>query len=50
MTKPGTVVAGAGGDTKRSDVPGEELVKMRQDDKETYRRLYRAEYGMDCEI
>lgn len=50
VIKPGTVVAGAGGYTKLSDVPGEELVKMRQDDKETYRRLYRAEYGMDCEI
>lgn len=50
VIKPGTVVAGAGGYTKLSDVPGEELVKMRQDDKETYRRLYRAEYGIDCEI
>lgn len=50
VIKPGTGVAGAGGYTKLSDVPGEELVKMRQDDKETYRRLYRAEYGMDCEI
>jgi len=50
VIKPGTGATGAGGYTKLSDVPGEELVKMRQDDKETYRRLYRAEYGMDCEI
>lgn len=50
VIKPGSGATGAGGYTKLSDVPGEELVKMRQDDKETYRRLYRAEYGMDCEI
>lgn len=41
---------GAGTYTKLSEVPGEELVKMRQDDKETYRRLYKAEYGMECEV
>ena len=50
VIKPGTGAPAAGGYTKLSDVPGEELVKMRQDDKETYRRLYKAEYGMDCEI
>lgn len=44
---PGTV---AGGYTKLSEVPAESLVKMRQDDKETYRRLYKAEYGCDCDI
>lgn len=50
VIKPGSGATGAGGYTKLSDVPGEELVTMRQNDKETYRRLYRAEYGMDCEI
>ena len=42
--------AGAGSWTKLSDVPGDELIRMRQDDKEQYRRLYKAEYGMECEI
>jgi hypothetical protein len=36
--------------TKLSEVPADELLKLRQDDKETYRRLYKAEYGMECEI
>lgn len=40
----------AGTYTKLSEVPAEELTRMRQDDKETYRRLYKAEYGMECEI
>lgn len=41
---------GAGGYTKLSEVPEAELLKMRQEDKETYKRLYKAEYGYECEI
>ena len=44
---PGTV---AGGYTKLSEVPEADLLKMRQDDKETYKRLFKAEYGYECEI
>lgn len=40
----------AGGYTKLSEVPGDVLVKMRLEDKDTYRRLYKAEYGFDCDI
>ena len=38
------------GYTKLSEVPAEELLTMRQNDKETYKRLYKAEYGVECEI
>ncbi len=41
---------GTGSWTKLSDVPGDELIRMRQEDKEQYRRLYKAEYGMECDI
>lgn len=40
----------AGTYTKLSEVPSEELIRMRQDDKETYRRLYKAEYGIECDL
>ncbi len=36
--------------TKLSEVPGSELSKMRGENPEEYRRLYKAEYGMDCNI
>lgn len=36
--------------TKLSEVPGEELVQLRKDDVEEYKRLYKAEYGIECEI
>ena len=36
--------------TKLSEVPETELLRMRQEDKETYKRLFKAEYGYECEI
>ena len=36
--------------TKLSDVPGDKLVKLRKNDVAEYKRLYKAEYGMECEI
>ena len=33
---------------KLGDVPAEELKLMRAEDPELYRRLYKAEYGVDC--
>ncbi len=39
----------ATGDWKKlSEVPAEELKLMRKDDPQQYRRLYKAEYGVDC--
>ena len=35
---------------KLSEVPEEELLKLRKDNPGEYRRLYKAEYGMDCNI
>lgn len=34
--------------TKLSEVPAEQLSEMRENDPEQYRKLYKAEYGMDC--
>lgn len=36
--------------TKLSDVPADMLLKMREEQPEEYKRLYKAEYGMDCEL
>ena len=36
--------------TKLSEVPAEELVKLRADNVEGYKRLYEAEYGIACEL
>lgn len=35
---------------KLSDVPGEELEKLRKEDPTQYKKLYKAEYGIDCSI
>lgn len=35
---------------KLSDVPGDKLVELRKNDVDEYKRLYKAEYGMECEI
>ena len=43
---PGTPVAY----TKLSEVPEAELRRMRSDDPDQYRRLYKAEYGCECTI
>lgn len=36
--------------TKLSEVPEAELLTMRQSDPATYKRLFKAEYGFECEI
>ncbi|MCH5235542.1 MAG: HK97 family phage prohead protease [Muribaculaceae bacterium] len=36
--------------SKMSEVPEEELKKMRQENPAEYKRLYKAEYGCECEI
>lgn len=36
--------------TKLSEVPADLLLSMRTDKPDEYRRLYRAEYGFDCEL
>lgn len=35
---------------KLSDVPGDELAKLRAENPAQYKKLYKAEYGIDCEI
>lgn len=35
---------------KLSDVPSEELSKLRDENPLEYKRLYKAEYGIDCEL
>lgn len=36
--------------SKLSDVPEDKLIELRENNREEYKRLYRAEYGMECEI
>lgn len=36
--------------TKLSDVPADALLEMREQDPEEYKRLYKAEYGIECEL
>ncbi len=45
--------AGGSGQTewkKLSDVPESEVMELREKDVELYKKLYKAEYGMECEI
>ena len=35
---------------KLSDVPADKLVELREKEPETYKRLYKAEYGIECNI
>lgn len=35
---------------KLSDVPSEEMSELKEKDPATYRKLYKAEYGFDCQI
>ena len=35
---------------KLSDVPSSELLTLRKEQPEEYKRLYKAEYGMECEL
>ena len=54
--KPSTILykPSAGGNPKQyqklSEVPESELKLMREEDKEQYKRLYKAEYGFECNI
>lgn len=36
--------------TKLSEVPADELAKLRAENVEEYKRLYKAEYGIECEL
>lgn len=36
--------------TKLSEVPADKLLQLRADQPEEYRRLYKAEYNMECEL
>lgn len=36
--------------TKLSEVPADQMATLRSDNPEEYKRLYKAEYGIDCEI
>lgn len=42
--------ADTGNYTKLSEVPADKLLELRKEQPEEYKRLYKAEYGMDCEI
>ena len=46
----GAAAQAAGGYTKLSEVPEAELLTMRQENKAEYKRLFKAEYGYECEI
>ena len=35
---------------KLSEVPAEKLIELREKDPESYKRLYKAEYGIECKI
>lgn len=40
--------SGSGNYKKLSDVPADELMALRDEDKTTYMKLYKAEYGVEC--
>lgn len=51
--KPTDIIRPAGGGTaseykKLSDVPADKMMELRNNDKSTYMKLYKAEYGVDC--
>ena len=46
----GAAPQGAGSYTKLSEVPEADLLKLRQENKAEYKRLFKAEYGYECEI
>lgn len=35
---------------KLSEVPADKIMELRKDDKETYMKLYKAEYGIECDL
>lgn len=52
ITGAGVQLGGATGEAwkKLSEVPSEKLLELRENDKDTYMKLYKAEYGIDCKI
>ena len=52
--KPTDVIRLSGGNSasaewkKLSDVPADKIIELRTNDKATYMKLYKAEYGVDC--
>ncbi len=46
----GTAPEGTAAYKKLSDVPQGELLTLRKEQPEEYKRLYKAEYGMECEL
>ena len=46
----GAAPQGAGNYTKLSEVPEADLLKLRQENAAEYKRLFKAEYGYECEI
>jgi len=53
VIKPGATAgaAAATGEYKKlSDVPEDKRIELRSEDPETYRVLYKAEYGVECVI
>ena len=52
--KPTDIIRPAGGGgtaseyKKLSDVPADKMMELRNNDKSTYMKLYKAEYGVDC--
>ncbi|GHT15050.1 hypothetical protein AGMMS4956_14190 [Bacteroidia bacterium] len=44
---PGTSLASTGGYKKLSDVPDDKRIELRRDDLDTYKALYKAEYGIE---
>lgn len=46
--KSGGSNSGSGNYKKLSDVPADELMALRDEDKTTYMKLYKAEYGVEC--
>lgn len=50
ITSGGVQPAGAATYAKFSEVPEDKLLTLRKEQPEEYKRLYKAEYGMECQI
>lgn len=48
LIRPESGGSGTNGWKKLSDVPADKLMELRENDKPTYMRLYKAEYGVEC--
>ena len=49
-TTNGRVAAQPATYAKLSEVPADALIEMREQNPEEYKRLYKAEYGMECQL